>query len=113
MSNLFKLSLNGKKSISILFKIGKSFSVENLCLFYLEKEGIRPIHRKIYFLVSKKKIKRSVDRNRIKRLLRYSFRINKEYFLNRKEFYLSVRYTVNTISSIVDNMKKILIFKEN
>jgi len=110
--------LNGKKSIRILFKIGKSFSVENLCLFYLEKEGFRPIHRKIYFLVSKKKIKRSVDRNRIKRLLRSSFRINKESFLNlnRKEFYLSVRYTVNilTISSIVDkNMKKILIFKEN
>lgn len=86
--------MNGKKSFRILFKIGKSLSEENLCLFYLEKDGIRPIHRQIYFLVEKKKIKRAVDRNRIKRVLRSSFSINKD----RKEFYLSVRYTVNIIT---------------
>ena len=69
--------LKSKKLIEQLFIEGKSVSAYPLKLIYLkiDHNGEYPI--KAGVSVSKRKFKSAVDRNRIKRLLRESYRIHK------------------------------------
>jgi ribonuclease P protein component len=60
-----KISLKSKKDISKLFDSGKSYSSNLIFAKVLESN-----ESKFIFTVSKKKFKRAVDRNRIKRLMR-------------------------------------------
>ncbi len=71
-----KKSLKNKKDIDLLFKKGRSLSVYPVRLVYIldDENGI-----KVSFSVSKKNFKRAVDRNRIKRLLKETFRINQKH----------------------------------
>jgi len=54
-----------KKTISDLFERGRTIKAFPLIMFYMESNA-----QKVLFSVSKKKIKRAVDRNRIKRHLK-------------------------------------------
>ncbi len=69
----------GQKVIDRLFSEGKSFLVHPLRVVYLLEpcEDVQETGTSVLISVSKKRFRRAVKRNRIKRLVRESFRLNK------------------------------------
>ncbi|HEV3222951.1 MAG TPA: ribonuclease P protein component [Puia sp.] len=67
--------LKSRKQIDILFEKGKKITQFPFRLLYLAEPGKREV--KAGFTVSSKNFPRAVDRNRIKRLSRESYRIQK------------------------------------
>jgi ribonuclease P protein component len=76
-----KERLKNQKLIEKLFLEGKSISVFPLRIIYLKTVFEDGSKLKTGVSVSKRNFKKAVDRNRIKRLLREAYRLNKpEYF---------------------------------
>lgn len=76
--NTFKKEerLKSRKLIEVLFKQGTSFSIFPLRVLYIfSEDGIAPLQSG--FAVSGKHFKNAVDRNRIKRLMREAYRLQK------------------------------------
>jgi ribonuclease P protein component len=69
--------LKKKNLIADLFASGKSTSVFPLKMIYLEIDHESPYKILAGVSVSKRNFKKAVDRNRIKRLMRESYRTNK------------------------------------
>ena len=74
--------LKSKKLIDQLFKEGKSVTVYPLRMVYIGTTFDDGSKLKAGVSVSKRGFKRAVDRNRIKRLLRESYRLNKSNYFN-------------------------------
>jgi ribonuclease P protein component len=75
--------LKKKYEIDLLFAKGKWLSVDNLRIIHLKSsERLTIDSHRIGVSVSKKFFKRAVDRNRIKRLLRESYRLNKPAYID-------------------------------
>ena len=74
--------LKSKKLIDQLFSEGQSVSTFPLRLVYLSITFDDTVLAKTGVSVSKKNFKNAVDRNRIKRLLREAYRLNKASFFN-------------------------------
>jgi ribonuclease P protein component len=74
-----KEKLKSKKLVDTLFSKGQSVSVFPLRLVYASVHFDDAALFKTGVSVSKKHFKRAVDRNRIKRLLREAFRLNKAH----------------------------------
>lgn len=75
--------LKKKYEIDLLFAKGKWLSVDNVRVIHLKSsEKLLIDSHKIGVSVSKKFFKRAVDRNRIKRLLRESYRLNKSTYID-------------------------------
>jgi ribonuclease P protein component len=96
--------LTHRLAISKLFKEGNSFYIYPLRIIWLpmEIEGNYPL--KILITTRKNELKKAVDRNRVKRLLREAYRNNKNilnnYLLSKKRgCYLAFIYTDNKIVS--------------
>ena len=70
--------LSGTKRIDALFKEGESFISYPLRVMYLIHEQSTKAGCSILVSVPKKRIKKAVHRNRIKRLIRESYRLNKQ-----------------------------------
>ncbi|SHN20973.1 ribonuclease P protein component [Cyclobacterium lianum] len=68
--------LHSKKLIKELFDKGSSFFLYPFKVYYLEKEHLP--HNQLLISVSKKKFKKAVDRNYIKRRVREAYRLNKK-----------------------------------
>ena len=72
--------LRKKLPISLLFKSGKSMKGEFLRIVYaslqLENTGFQPFPA-ILFAVSKKTVPSAVKRNRVKRMMREAYRLEK------------------------------------
>lgn len=68
--------IQSSTEIARIFQIGNKWSSYPLLIFYLESEH-KDFMVRAAFTVSKKRFKRAVDRNRIKRLMRESHRLNK------------------------------------
>ena len=77
-----KDKLKSKILIDQLFATGKSVSAYPLRLVYIPTTFNDNVKAKTGVSVSKRYFKLAVDRNRIKRLLRESYRINKAAYFN-------------------------------
>ena len=74
--------LKSEKLIEKLFSEGQSVAVYPLRLVYLKTNYDDPVKVKTGVSVSKRNFKKAVDRNRIKRLMREAYRLNKSKYLN-------------------------------
>ncbi len=77
-----KEKLKSKKLIEQLFAEGQSVSAFPLRLVYLQTTFDDNVIAKTGVSVSKRNFKTAVDRNRIKRLLREAYRLNKAVYFN-------------------------------
>lgn len=77
--------LHLKRSIDSLFAEGKSFVAYPLRVVYRMLEEVQPARSQMLVSVSKKYFKRANKRNRIKRLVREAYRLNKHPWLERLE----------------------------
>ncbi len=90
--------LSRKKSIDRLFLRGKSFDVFPLKLLWVVSEPDQKFPVEVLISVSKKKFKKAVDRNRIKRKIREAYRLNKHQLYDilarkNKKILLAIIYT--------------------
>ncbi len=70
--------INSKLEIETIFKTGKSVFAFPYRFVWIEKEGENPeLPVDVLLSVGKKRFKRAVDRNQIKRYIREAYRINK------------------------------------
>lgn len=74
--------LKSKILIDKLFEEGRSIAVFPLRLVFLETEFDETIVAKCGVSVSKRNFKNAVDRNKIKRLIRETYRLNKNAYFN-------------------------------
>jgi ribonuclease P protein component len=87
MSSKFpkKEKLKSESLIHGIFEEGKSITSYPLKLIYLDIKGPTEVKVQCGFAVPKRNFKSAVKRNRIKRLLRESYRLNKEQIFNNIE----------------------------
>ena len=69
--------LCSKKLIDEVFENGKSISKGCLRIIYLCKNKLPETTNQVLISVAKKRFKKAADRNRIKRLIREAYRLNK------------------------------------
>ena len=108
-----KEKLKSKKLIEKLFKDGKTLSNFPLKLIYLKVDVPVDAKFKTGVAVPKKNFKSAVKRNRIKRLLREAYRLNKHLVFNNSEgnFAFLILYLgkeMPTYPEIEEGMQKIL-----
>jgi ribonuclease P protein component len=113
-----KEHLCGKNSIVRLFETGKTFVAYPFRVIYLieNKEAADDVNVKILISVPKKKHRRANIRNRLKRLVRESYRLNKRDFVtfaaeNNFAVSLAFQYISDEVmkyNSIEKKMKEIL-----
>ena len=114
LSYSHKEKLKSKKLIEQLFSEGQSIASYPLRLVYLKTTfDDEVVQFKTGVSVSKRHFKNAVDRNRIKRLLREAYRLNKtEYFNNILSSYaLMILYIGNDgtdFDSVNSKMKQLL-----
>ena len=122
MANFFsynsKEKLKSRKQLDELFAKGKSFSVFPIKVFFTEMKNEINFPIKVGVGVSSKHFKKAVDRNRIKRILREVYRLNKnsliEYIkLNNKNIAVFFLYVDKTLPefSLLQNKMPIVIEK--
>src|SRR6185312_5168861 len=103
--NTFKKEerLCNKRLIDSLFHNGSSFLCYPLKVSWLTAEDIQPFPAQVLFSVPKKRFKRAVDRNLIKRRVREAYRLHKQQYLYDtlngagKKIVLSIGYVAKEI----------------
>ena len=107
--------LKSRKQIELLFNEGKKFSLTPFRIHYsFYKSANPPLQFGVG--VSNKNFKKAVDRNRIKRLVRESFRLQKNILqqqLKEKNgqlhvFFIYTGKEIPGFSEVTDKMKKML-----
>jgi ribonuclease P protein component len=101
-----KDKLKSRKAIEQIFKAGKSFSIFPFRVLYLQVTAssalpkIIPSSLQTAFSVSKRHFKKATDRNRIKRLMREAWRLQKNNLtqkINNQNLQVFVIYTGNEL----------------
>lgn len=92
-----KDKLKSKKIIDALFSEGKSISAYPLRLVYLPTHFDTSVQTQTGVSVSKRHFKKAVDRNRIKRLMREAYRLNRHQYFNNisTQYALMILYIGN------------------
>jgi ribonuclease P protein component len=109
-----RLSL--KRYIDLLFEKGQSFIAFPLRVVYLPVENLMPAPVSILVSVSKKKIKKAVERNYIKRQVRETWRIRKYELVDalagkNKSIFLAFLYIdkkINPFAEMEKAMTKVI-----
>jgi ribonuclease P protein component len=73
--------LTGKTNIDQLFDKGKSFTRYPFKVFYSITDPAAGATARLLIAIPKKKVKHAVDRNRLRRLVREAYRLNKTEFI--------------------------------
>jgi ribonuclease P protein component len=97
--------LKSRKAIEQIFKEGKSFAVSPFRVLYLQAPAISPLQTancklQTAFSVSKRYFKKATDRNRVKRLMREAWRLQKNNLaqqINNKNLKVFIIYTGNEL----------------
>ncbi|MEN9522497.1 MAG: hypothetical protein RL065_874 [Bacteroidota bacterium] len=101
------------KQLNLLFEKGKGFYQTPLRLIYLETNQPQIFPVQIVITVSKRNFKKAVDRNRIKRLIRENYRLNKAILYQHlqqknKKIFIGIIYTGKEMPEF-DNIKSALL----
>ncbi|WP_370104077.1 ribonuclease P protein component [Winogradskyella sp.] len=107
-----KDKLKSKKLIEQLFNEGKAVTVYPLCLIYLKTEFEDGSVLKTGVSVSKRLHKTAVSRNKMKRLLREAYRLNKPLYFNNSStsYAFMILYLSKdgmTFDEVNDKMKRL------
>jgi len=119
--------IRSKKEVQEVINSGKKFKGEYILFYVLvrKKEDNNSassgnIPRKVVFLVGKKRIKKAVQRNKIKRYLRELFRLNKHrmlpYIQDGDVFHIAAIWKGNIVPEykvLVTEMEKFLYWLKN
>ncbi len=94
--------LTGEIRIAKLFTQGKSFMAYPLRVVYFMDKDNRPNHPQVVISVPKKRFKKAVDRNLLKRRLREAYRLNNTDLFNsisEKDYtiHIGISYIANEI----------------
>jgi ribonuclease P protein component len=120
VSKLFTLGkderIKSRKLIAQLFSEGKKFTIAPFRVYYLYVERTEPdINLKFGAGVSTKNFKKAVDRNRVRRLMKEAWRLEKnslqEILKDKKMLAVFILYANNEIESfkvVSAKMKKII-----
>jgi ribonuclease P protein component len=105
--------LKSKILIEKLFDEGKSVKIFPLRLIFLETIFNEPIKIKCGVSVGKRNFKNAVDRNRVKRLIREAYRLNKSAYFNNitTQYAFMILYIGNekpTFEQTDKSMRKLL-----
>ena len=108
-----KEKLKSKKLFEALFNEGKNLREFPLKLIYLKTDTQDNVPIKVGVVAPKKKFKKAVDRNRVKRLLRESYRLNKPLIFNNIEgtyafLFLYLGNTMPSFDEVDKAMKQLL-----
>ena len=104
----YKFSRNSRLTRAVEFKkvFSRNFRINDDCITLLvnKKNSGTP---RIGFAVAKKQLKNAVDRNRVKRLFRESFRL-KQHEIPPVDIVVMVRYAILTLTQqeLVDRIEK-------
>ncbi|MBN2639378.1 MAG: ribonuclease P protein component [Bacteroidales bacterium] len=107
--------LHEKKLIHQLFSEGQSFFKYPFKVIFLSVKSENSPRAKVLVSVSKRNFKKAVDRNRIKRLMREAYRLNKhllspEYATPQNECLLiGFIYTGKTLPDFQETERKIIL----
>lgn len=100
--------LNSKKDIENLFTSGKQVLGRYILIKYL-KQSDHP-HSKVIFVASKRKYKKAITRNSVKRKLKEVYRLNSQSFAN-EPFIMALIYIGDPkapLASIEKDFKKLI-----
>jgi len=110
--------LHSKFLIDQLFREGKSFFKYPFKVLYLNVENAQLKTNSVLISVSKRNFKNATDRNKIKRLIREAYRLNKHILIpeeNTPKPYWNVAfiYTAKSILSFKEIERKIILILQS
>lgn len=96
--------LRSPKDIDLLFAQGKRLAKYPILMVFLPVQNPEYPPIRVLFSVSKKKFRKAVDRNRIKRLMREAFRLQKAKWISllpdEQRFHFAFVFTGNELPAL-------------
>ncbi len=105
--------LSKRDEISALMKDGSSFAKRPVRVVYSHFSTSEP-EVKVFFSAPKRNFKKAIDRNRIKRLMREAYRLNKKVLLDTahssgKTFHIAFLFTGREVPNFEEVQDKIIL----